>query len=537
MAAEPGAAAGAPPEQRPPAEQPSSPWRRGLGDEHNVATDYMTDTKREMDIIMEYVDDIHSQNIRAPDSVESMYSDTKRIIAMRAGEEVFDQIDSNKDGSLSCEEVRIWVKQHPELRHRMASVKAESLERDWTSLLDMLDSDHSQNISCDEFASFWTRSGLGTEQDAHALFRAIDASGDESLQTREVKLFLKEHPDLRSKLAAQRAATLEREWAAFFAMVEDGTDGAMDKAQFASLWAASGLGLNIGAAKGCPPPVKAPPAGEQATWAEKAPLPPQPPQASAANGGSKSPLAQQRRPQTGRPQGSSRGRLTRGSMYEGDRQHVALERPVTARRVDYAGLLKAQRDDLAKRESEMKQYHDMLRKVEEYQRRAVRLLEATYSKLESAGVDSPAARNGPSHARALPSAPQQPTPPQQPQPQCQRPSPQAAQAGATAPAEADPALPAPPQVPVPPPARSDGDADAPPRAHAPRWDGDWVGKDVAASISGSRLQWVGGSDQDVQQDGDSLVMELEGATYTAQLSPRGRHLTWSDGDVWTKVSA
>eukprot|EP00756_Hemistasia_phaeocysticola_P005106 Hpha_TRINITY_DN13175_c0_g1::TRINITY_DN13175_c0_g1_i1::g.113895::m.113895 len=362
----------------------ASPWKRGLGDEHDEATEYMRETKEEMNLIMEYVDEVHNNGVRAgADSMEAMYADTKRLVAVKAGEDIFDQIDIDKDGTLSCQEVSMWLKKHPELHERMRSVKTEHFEKDWTGMLDMLDADRSQSISRIEFSDFWTKMGLGSAHEAGRLFQEMDGSGDGNLQTHEVKSFLKKNAGLRQTLAEKRASSLEKEWASFFDMVNQGTNGAMDKAQFATLWAASGLGLNVVEATRERRRSRAPPTAWDTDEKDKGP-----PSAEDI-------LARGAIMNTGRrPHSAGTGREVRlpnihnhRGLYATDRNHCYLERPVTARKVDYAGMLTAQTANLNEREAAMTDYRDMLKKVELYQVRTVQLLETTFEVLGKPKTD------------------------------------------------------------------------------------------------------------------------------------------------------
>ena len=78
-------------------------WNRELGDYHNEAMSYMSNTKDEMETIMSYVEEVH--NDQATDTFESCYSDTKRAVAVAAGHRIFEEIDANGDGKLTLDEV------------------------------------------------------------------------------------------------------------------------------------------------------------------------------------------------------------------------------------------------------------------------------------------------------------------------------------------------------------------------------------------------------------------------------------------------
>ena len=217
-------------------------WNNKLGTDHTEAVGYMSETKEEMEVIMAYVQEV--QNDPATDTLELCYTDTKRAVAMQAGYDVFDAIDSNGDGALTPEEVSSYFGNNPQLIDKIFSAKSDRVSTEWIKMIDMLDVNGDKEVSWEEFAEFWTDNGLDISEGAE-LFGQIDNSQDGTLCTRELKKYLLSHEGLRNKLSMIRVQRLHKEWDAFFAMLHDGTNGSLDRTQFASLWSASGLGLNI----------------------------------------------------------------------------------------------------------------------------------------------------------------------------------------------------------------------------------------------------------------------------------------------------
>ncbi|KAJ9467502.1 Calcium-binding protein [Diplonema papillatum] len=350
----------------------SRTWNRALGTDHREAVGYMTDTKGEMEIIMECVDEIYNE--QATDAIECCFSDVKRIVAVKAGEEVFDQIDANKDGKLSVEEVNHYFARNPALQEQLSSLNADQFKADWLQMLDMLDEDGNQRVDLQEFTDFWTSNSLGDYADACRLFQKMDASNDGQLSTAEVKRYLKKDEDLTARLAEARCKRLLKEWDSFFDMMKDGTDGECDKAQFASLWAASGLGLKMARnAEGAHPSAQG-----QSSPDRRRPLTTQMSEPARA----KSPLQP-------RPPSSSRSRAVRPlHTYEPAdpdtyllHSTACLERPCVAKKVNYHDILAGQQTALCERNASLESYNEMLRKMEEYQAVALRVLDAHYNAL------------------------------------------------------------------------------------------------------------------------------------------------------------
>eukprot|EP01060_Flectonema_neradi_P037671 TRINITY_DN7652_c0_g1_i2.p1 TRINITY_DN7652_c0_g1~~TRINITY_DN7652_c0_g1_i2.p1 ORF type:complete len:389 (+),score=89.29 TRINITY_DN7652_c0_g1_i2:143-1168(+) len=318
---------------------------------------------------MAYVEEVH--NDQATDTFESCYSDTKRAVAVAAGYQIFDEIDTNKDGTLTLEEVNSFFDRNPDTLKKLAEIKTTNFEKDWVHMLDMLDEDGNKKVDADEFADFWNSNSLGTDEEGREIFSTIDKSGDGELSTHEVKSYLQSNTALRKKLGVAKAQKINREWDAFFAMMQDGTSGEFDRAQFASLWAASGLGLNVtkrsDSNQAPKPPQKKQNGREEIV--KRAPFRPTPPS-----------------PRKGGRQPSVRSYPKR-SGYSGDSYLLLstadLERPCVARKIDYAGLIADQNENLVQRDDDIKSYKNMLLKVEEYQKRALKILEAHYGALNA----------------------------------------------------------------------------------------------------------------------------------------------------------
>ena len=220
-------------------------WNRMLGTDHSEAVSYMSTTKERMEDIMSYVDDIHDDPVT--DTLELCFAETKRAVAMQAGLEAFDAIDVDHDGTLTATEVNDFFTDNPAVLEKITSVKAEQFSTDWARMLQLLDVNNDQSVSRDEFLAFFAENGLGTEH-AAVLFDEIDESQDGTLSLHELKRRLQTDTALKATLSGVRMRRLHQEWDAFFAALRDGTSGAVDRTQFASLWCASGLGLNVASA-------------------------------------------------------------------------------------------------------------------------------------------------------------------------------------------------------------------------------------------------------------------------------------------------
>lgn len=75
---------------------------------------------------------------------------------------IFEQADANKNGQLSCSELRTHLQANPELGDRMALAKEREIGSSWRSLLNLLVKKGSHaHINREAFAELWADSGLG----------------------------------------------------------------------------------------------------------------------------------------------------------------------------------------------------------------------------------------------------------------------------------------------------------------------------------------------------------------------------------------
>ena len=262
----------------------------------------------------------------------------------------------------------IHKNRNPDTLKKLAEIKTVNFENDWLHMLDMLDEDGNKKVDADEFAFFWNSNSVGTDEEGRGIFATIDQSGDGELSTHEVKLYLQANNDLRKKLGQAKSQKINREWEAFFSMMQDGTSGEFDRAQFASLWAASGLGLNVTKDNSCRRPIEKN-RKDKNEIQKRPPLRPSPPSARKSGNQLTARKYEQR------------------SGYSSDTYLLLstadLERPCVARKVNYADLISEQTENLLQRDDSISSYKDMLLKVEEYQKRALRILEAHYGALDA----------------------------------------------------------------------------------------------------------------------------------------------------------
>eukprot|EP01065_Artemidia_motanka_P045985 TRINITY_DN685_c1_g1_i3.p1 TRINITY_DN685_c1_g1~~TRINITY_DN685_c1_g1_i3.p1 ORF type:complete len:843 (+),score=274.12 TRINITY_DN685_c1_g1_i3:63-2591(+) len=366
-----------------------------LGKEHSQALEWMQQARMQAERVLDGLAEV--RECRLSDIVVTCFSKAKRAFARQVGEAMFDAVDGDGVGTVSAGTLTRYLRvEFPDLRDKLTELGSKRLQRDWSLLLTMIDTDGDGTIDLDEFAGFFVATGLGSKEHAQEVFWTIDKNRNGSLSGNEFREHFQGNPEFAARLTEAKKDSVQKAWDGLLGAIgddEDACDRYLTKDEFAELWADTGLsetpdGLGIQFGGDTPEP-SSPAAYQFASIAEQLGATRSPPRADDRPRSAVPPIHARGSVQEQRPKSAQTRSGPLPAGIDGIQAAIASRALLTVStqgRVDYAALLRDQELDLLRRDESLRGYETMIAEVQSYNQKVMRIITEQFNRVLEAKV-------------------------------------------------------------------------------------------------------------------------------------------------------